>query len=277
MPHEVHHGDSRQVLATLPDQSVDCVITDPPYPGIKRDYGTWTEAEWRDLMADVVAQVRRVLKPSGSAVFVLQPNFRKLGSMSLWLWDWMLDTARTWPGGGLIQNVYWHKPDTLPTAGCNRKVGLCRNSVKYCCWFGPADCYRNQDAVLVKAAPTTAAKLADDKLQRRVSGNYVKNSRAYGTAIERGGATPFNLLRFGNHHDNSGRWGHGAGTPLTLADWWVRYICPPGGTVLDPFAGVATIGVAAVRRGCSYLGVEAMAEYATKANERLQREGLHTA
>ncbi len=75
------HGDCVQVLRTLPDHSVDLLLTDPPYPCIKRDYGTLTEQDWQILMTKVVSEARRVLKPNGSAVFILQPNSVRVGRM----------------------------------------------------------------------------------------------------------------------------------------------------------------------------------------------------
>ena len=73
-PVMVVEGDCLDVLRTLPDGCVDVVVTDPPYPCIKREYGYWTEKEWFALMDPVVAECRRVLKPMGSAVFILQPS-----------------------------------------------------------------------------------------------------------------------------------------------------------------------------------------------------------
>jgi hypothetical protein len=63
-PVRVVQGDCLEVLRTLPDGCVDAVVTDPPYPCIKREYGFWTEAEWFDLMNPVVEECRRVLKPA---------------------------------------------------------------------------------------------------------------------------------------------------------------------------------------------------------------------
>ena len=77
------HGDCRRELTKLPDKSVDLILTDPPYPEIDREYGRMTEDEWHDLMRVVVAEGRRVLKPSGSMVVILQPNFEKVGTMPL--------------------------------------------------------------------------------------------------------------------------------------------------------------------------------------------------
>lgn len=67
-------GDCVDAMRGLPDASIDAVITDPPYAEVSRDYGRFTEESWRELMGGVVREVRRVLKPTGSAMFVLQPN-----------------------------------------------------------------------------------------------------------------------------------------------------------------------------------------------------------
>ena len=72
-------------LPSLPAGCVDAVITDPPYAEVARDYGRWTEDEWAAMMHAVVGEVRRVLKPTGSAMFVLQPNSEKVGKMRPWL------------------------------------------------------------------------------------------------------------------------------------------------------------------------------------------------
>ena len=74
-----------------------------------------------------------------------------------------------------------------------------------------------------------------------------------------------------NNHSSSGAYGHGAGTPLALADWWTRYIVPPGGTVLDPFNGAGTMGVAALQNGANYIGIEKMQRYVDVSHERLAK------
>jgi site-specific DNA-methyltransferase (adenine-specific) len=70
---------------------------------------------------------------------------------------------------------------------------------------------------------------------------------------------------------NAGAHGHGAGTPLALADWWTRYIVPPGGTVLDPFNGAGTMGIAAIQNGAHYIGIEKMQKYIEVSHERLAK------
>jgi len=74
-------------LTKVASKSVDAIITDPIYPEVRREYGRITEADWHALMRDVVAECRRVLKPKGSAVLILQPNYENLGRMRLWPWN----------------------------------------------------------------------------------------------------------------------------------------------------------------------------------------------
>ena len=59
MTHIVHHGDCREVMATLDAASVDAVVCDPPYAEIDRPYGRLTEPDWHDLMNGVIEQAGR--------------------------------------------------------------------------------------------------------------------------------------------------------------------------------------------------------------------------
>lgn len=269
-PWRVEHGDCRDLLPSIPDASVDAVITDPPYPCIRRPYGRLAEAEWHRMMDEVVAQVRRVLKPSGSAVFVLQPNSRRVGEMRLWAWEFLVRTARAW---NLVQDVAWWNHAAMPTVHCRRENGLLRPSVKLCWWFGPPDCRRDQDAVLWTPSERVLAERLEDRcLRRQPSGHAMRTGRTKQAVLERGGSTPFNLIPVANTDsvNSSGRRGHPAGTPYRLCEWWVRYLCPRFGVVLDPFAGLATIGEAAVRNGRSFIGIEKEDRYCEAARRRLE-------
>jgi len=122
----VVEGDSRTELAKIETSSIDAVITDPPYAEIDRPYGRLTESDWHSLMDEVIREVRRVLRPTGSAVFVLQPNSEHVGSMRPWLWEFIAKYSREW---NLIQDVYWWNFATPPTVHCQAKNGLMRPSV----------------------------------------------------------------------------------------------------------------------------------------------------
>lgn len=257
----LYHGDCRDVLPALPDASVDFVLTDPPYAEVSRSYGRWTEAEWFDLMKPVVRECRRVLKPTGSAVFILQPNSERVGRMRLWLWKFMVWAGEEW---GIVQDHYWWNYAAPPTVHCHRENGLMRPSVKTDIWLGMPDCYRVQDQVLWTQSDANAAASRSDRALKRVpSGGSMRAGRCSVAADERGGTTPFNLLPVANTDSvsSAGANGHGAGTAEPVCDWWIRYCCPPDGVVLDPFAGLCTSGRAALRLHRRFIGIEKEAEY----------------
>jgi DNA modification methylase len=270
-------GDCLAVLPTLPAQSFDLVFTDPPYPFVDRPYGYWTEPQWLGLMMKVVAQVRRVLKPTGSAVFVLQPNSERAGRMRGWLWEFMAWLCREW---NVIQDAYWINDSTRPAGGAC-KAGLLRGAVKYMVWVGSPECYRNQAAVLWGESEQNRYMRLSERFYTHVSPSnhragttpaFNDGRRKVCRAAARGGVTPFNFLPVGCDRWGGGAHGHAASTPTPLCSWWLRYLCPPGGSVLDPFAGMSTVGVAALLQGKSYTGIERMPEYVEISRKRLDAE-----
>lgn len=272
----MYHGDALDVLPQIEAGTIDAVVTDPPYPEIDRDYGRLSEAEWHALMRGVVAESRRVIKPSGSAVFVLQPNSERVGRMRPWLWEFMAWTAREW---NQIQDAWWWNHAAPPTVHCQRRYGLMRPSMKACVWLGAPDCYRNQDAVLWSPSDAMASVDREDRaLHTTPSGQTVRHGRIAATADERGGVTPFNVIPMANTDSSKsgGASGHGAATPEPLCGWWTRYLAPPGGTVIDPFNGSGTTGLACLRTGHRYVGVEQDERYCEMAADRLSRATAHT-
>lgn len=253
--HAIRRGDCRQVLTEIPDGSVDAMITDPPYPEVDRDYGRFSESEWFDLMTGVVEESRRILKPSGSAVFLLQPNSKHVGQMRLWPWRFALWLGEAW---NIVQDHYWWNFATVPTVHCQRRYGLARPSVKWALWAGAPDCYRNQDEVLWTESDAQAANNRSQRALKYPSGHHLDIGRIAQTSKRRGGVTPFNLLPLANTNSVSGAGakGHGAGTPLEWCRWWVRYIVPPRGVVVDPFCGSGTMLVACDEEDRHCIGIE---------------------
>lgn len=274
MSYTLHLGDCLDVMPGIEAGSVDFIFTDPPYPYIKREYGYWTEETWFPMMQEVVRQGRRILKPHGSMVMVLQPNSEKVGKMRLWLWRLMLWCGEYW---NIVQDAYWWNYATVPGGlSTPRSRGLLRQSLKVCLWLGDSDCYRNQDAVLWTTSDRTKAELLGDRCIRRMrpSGNGTNSKQMAQVASDRGGSTPFNVLPILNNsakHDEAGAYGHGAGTPLKLTDWWIRYLTRPGDTILDPFNGSGTTGVAALKLGRKSIGIEQYEKYYSVAQERMER------
>jgi DNA modification methylase len=65
---------------------------------------------------------------------------------------------------------------------------------------------------------------------------------------------------------------HPAPYPPALAEWVARLICPPGGTILDPFNGSGSTGAAAIRNGYRYIGIDNVEEYVAMSARRLEIE-----
>jgi hypothetical protein len=273
MSMQLHCGDCLSVMGGIPDASVDAIICDPPYPEIDRDYGRMSEAAWHAMMRAVVAESRRILMSSGSAVFILQPNSERIGRLRPWLFEFQAWVCREW---NMVQDAYWWNIATLPTAHCQRIRGLMRSSLKHCVWLGAIDCYRNQDAVLWCESLRNIQRRVNDRFEGRQgypSGHSYSVS-LFDAAKDRGGVTPFNVLPIPNTKStlSAGASGHGAGTPEPLMDWWARYICPDDGTLCDPFMGSGTAGIVAVKRGLNFIGIEKMPKYFKIAENRIAAE-----
>jgi DNA modification methylase len=274
----LYHGDCVEIIKTMADDSVDCVITDPPYPEIERDYGRMTESAWMDMMTSLVPEIRRVLRPSGSAVFVLQPNYQTFGRMRLWVYEFALWIGREW---GIVQDAYWMNINAMPTMGSSIH-GLMRPCLKFCVWAGDPSCYRRQEEVLWAESDLNKIRRMDARATGDREYSPSKQTKIgkniYGAAERRGGVTPLNVFPAGNGGggaSRSGAHGHGAGTPSQLADFWIRYICPPNGVVFDPFAGVGTIPLQAIENGRDFVGIEKMEKYYEIAKKRID-ESLAT-
>lgn len=270
--HRLILGDCTQELPKLPAGTFDVILTDPPYPMIDRPYGKLTVDEWFAMMRVVVPECMRLLKPRGSAVFILQPNSERVGRMRTWLWEFMAWVGKEW---GIVQDFWQWNYTMAPTVHCQRDNGLARPSVKACVWVGPPDCYRCQDSVLWAESENNRTTRLSDRFDNRLevlpSGLSMRRKRCATAAADRGGTTPFNLLPISNavSFESAGAYGHGAGTPKELAGWWLRYLCPDDGHALDSFSGTATVGVAAVEQGLHYTGIERDPGYHAIAQKRL--------
>jgi hypothetical protein len=266
----VYHTDALTLLSALPNASVDVVVTDPPYAEIERDYGRLTETEWMEIMTACVREFRRVLKPTGSAVMILQPNSEHVGKMRLWLWRFMVWCGEHW---NIVQDAYWWNTAAVPTVHCQSEHGLMRPSVKTAVWVGNPDCYRDQSAVLWRASyERTAANKADHALETRPSGYSIRAGRMQETAGIRGGTTPYNLLPVANTNSrtSAGALGHGAGTASEVVDWWIRYLSKPGDLVLDPFMGTGTTALRARENGRRFIGCDLELRNVEICNEQLR-------
>jgi len=111
---------------------------------------------------------------------------------------------------------------------------------------------------------------------KRVLGQYAldRNGKNAGGLGDVGGASRFfPVFRYQAKPSRKERGNgnvHPTVKPVTLMDWLIRLVTPPGGVILDPFLGSGTTGVAAVKGGFGFIGIEREAEYLAIARARIE-------
>ena len=256
----LYHGDCMDVMASLPAESVDAIVTSPPYAmqrkstygGIpEKDYPAWTVA-WMD-------EARRILNPDGSVIINIAPH-KTNGGLS----DYVLRTRLALRDAGWteLDEIVWHKTNAFPSGRPNRP----KRTWESLLWYGKhGRAYGDPKANGHVPAP-------------RVS-NYVnKKAQRHGWDHDvAGGKSIPAIARCTNLYASSvsGWWDkidHPAAYPWQLAEWCGKLICPPGGTILDPFSGAASTGVAAIKNGWKYIGIDSVEEYVEMSARRLAAE-----
>jgi DNA modification methylase len=224
----IHNGDALAVLRSLPDESVDCVLTDPPYSsgtrkeaakGLRKamnreaDDATWFDGDsltvigFGYLMREVARECRRVMKKGGH--FLAFIDWRMLPHLSA-----AIESVDMRHAGVLV----WDKT-----------------------YFGMGACFRNQHEMILHFTKEQGAEP-----RRRDVGNVLQ-------------CRP---IRGGEHPTEK---------PVELLRKLLSVVCPEGGTVLDPFAGSGSTGVACMMDGLRFVGIESSPTYAETSRQRIEQ------
>lgn len=297
----LHVGDALEVLRTLPDTSVDCVVTSPPYFGL-RDYGVEGQygleespAAYVEQLRVVFAEIRRVLTDDGTAwlnigdsyagkanggatfdrhrghghragIIAAQRNMLKHAPYkSLLGIPWRTALALIDDGWTLRNDVIWTKPNAMPESVTDRLS--VRHEHVFMLTKGPRYWF--------DLDPIREALAYPDKVGHTFGGNAPEIASTHaGKYQPHDKARPADGKRHTGGHE-SGRnpgdvWtiptspfpeAHFAAMPPALASRCIRAGCKPAGTVLDPFSGSGTTGYAALRAGRRYVGIDLNPEY----------------
>lgn len=227
-------ADALRVLRDLPDASVDAVITDPPYSSGGQFRG--------DRVQDVHTKYVQTESESGHALAAFTGDNRDQRAYGYWSALWLGEALRVCkPGGACVLFTDWRQ---LPTTTDMLQAGgwVWRGIVP---WHKPSG--------------------------RNTQGRFANSCEyaVWGTAGPRPWEGYETLPGFFQASPPRER-EHITQKPLDVMRQLVR-ICPVGGTVLDPFAGSATTGVAAVFEGRKFIGVELNRTYAEIGAGRLAR------
>lgn len=251
----VHTGDALAVLRTLPAESIDACITDPPYGD--------TACPWDDIVAGWLDEVGRLLKPSGSVWFFT--SLRHLVAIAPMLKGWTIAQDIVWEkhnGSGFatdrFRRIHEHAVQLYPRS---RKWGRI---------------YKDPQVTLDAKARQVCTKSKPTHFTNA-------EHRGVYTSVDGGPRLQRSVLRVRSCHGHAI---HPTQKPVGIVAPLVRYSCPAGGLVLDCFAGSGTTGVVCVQEGRQFIGIEkdpAMAEMARAriasevANGRQESIGLGVA
>ncbi len=236
-------ADQRDFLRNLPNDSVDCVWTDPPYflsndgstcvAGKRRkvNKGEWDRSqglqEDHEFNLQWLAECRRVLKPTGT-LWVS-------GTTHIYL---SVGMALMQLGFRILNDIVWEKPNPPPNLGCR--------------------CFTHSTEMILWASKSAKGS-ADryvfnyDDMKQRNEGRQMKN-------VWRLPAPGADEKRHGRHPTQK---------PLALIERCIAASTLPGQIVLDPFTGSGSTGVASLKLGRQFIGCELTAEYAQLAAARL--------
>jgi DNA modification methylase len=267
-------GDSLQLLSALPDDSINLVMTSPPF-ALQRQkaYGNKDQAEYIDWLSQFAKQVLRVLKADGSFVLDLGGAYEKgVPTRSLYNFRVLIRFCDEL-GFFLAEDFYWFNPSKLPSPieWVNKRKMRVKDAVNTVWWFSKTE-WPKADITKVLAPYSDRMK----KLLENPAAFYTPKVRPSGHDIgaafskDNGGAIPPNLLQISNSESNGqylagckliGEKQHPARFPAKLPEFFINMLTDPGDLVLDIFSGSNTTGQAAEATDRKWLAFEMSREY----------------
>ena len=274
-------GDALGHLREAPQQSVDLVMTSPPFGLVrKKSYGNEDAHRYCDWFRPFAAGFRRVLKDRGSLVIDIGGAWKPgTPTRSLYHFELLLMLCEEY-GFHLCQEHYWWNPSKLPTPAewVNIRRVRVKDAVNCVWWLSPTPWPKaGNRRVLAPYSKSMRGLLKNGyRPKLRPSGHHISAH----FAKDNGGSVPPNLLAVANTESN-GRYQdycrehglpvHPARFPKELPEYFIRMLTNPGDMVLDPFAGSCVTGEVAERLGRRWTCCELDEEYLKGAVARFQQ------
>ena len=258
-------GDSAEVLKTLPDNSIDLIVTSPPYADQRKStYGGISPDKYVEWFLPISEQLLRVLKPSGTFVLNIKEKVVE-GERSTYVMELILAMRKQ--GWLWTEEFIWHKKNSYPGKWPNRF----RDAWERLLQFNKSKkIAMYQEEVMVPMgdwAKSRLKNLSDTDKRRdnsKVGSGFGKNISNW---IDREKAYPTNVLHLATECNNKK---HSAAFPEELPEWFIKLFTKEGDMVLDPFAGSGTTLFVAERMGRSAIGIEIMEDYYQMIKNQLE-------
>jgi len=269
---KILEGDCFELIKDQADNSVDLIITSPPYADIVnygKDISIKKPDEYVDWILPLFSEIYRVLKPSGSFILNINDNCKN-GLRNTFIYD-LISRNNKETKLKLYDTYIWHKMNGIPNGSKKRF----RNNTEFIFHFvkdqkqlkfymdrvleEPAESYRNKKIKIRKTNKQvdSTGSSCDEFVEREVP------------LLVR----PDNVFRFataGASRDNTIR--HPAPFNKELPEYFIKFLTDEGDVVLDVFSGIGTTGLPCKDLNRQYIGYELNAKYAEFSRKRINGE-----
>ena len=271
----IYGSPNTEVLATLPDGSVDCVVTSPPYWGL-RDYdddGQFgleaTPDAYVEEITKIFREVRRVMKDNGTLWLNLGDTYKNKQLVGV---PWRTAFALQADGWILRQEIIWHKPNPMPESVTDR----CTKASESIFLLAKSPSY-HFDAEAIREANSGSLPYGD-KTNFKMNDERAQGKHGKGSMFSGGTRKEYIEKYYTNGRNKRSVWSinsqpfpgaHFAVFPEEIPRLAILAGCPEGGTVMDPFSGSGTTGKVAMKLGRNYIGIDLNEEYLEVASRRV--------
>lgn len=267
---DLYLGDCKEKLELLEENSVDLIVTSPPYADQRKDtYGGIHHDKYVEWFLPISEQLLRVLKPTGTFILNIKEKVVD-GERSTYVMELILEMRKQ--GWLWTEEFIWHKKNSYPGKWPNRF----RDSWERLLQFNKDrkfDMY--QEEVMVPMGDWAKTRLRNlsttDKIRdnSKVGSGFGKNISNW---LERDKAYPTNVLHLATECSNKN---HSAAFPEELPEWFIKLFTKEYDTVLDPFMGSGTTLIVANRMKRHSVGIDIVPEYYDMVNKQVSPVELY--
>jgi len=267
-------GDAHDLLKQLEDETVDLVLTSPPFAlQRQKEYGNEEQSTYVEWLLGFSREVYRVLRPTGSFVLELGGAYERGRPVrSLYNYQVLIRLCSEL-NFNLAEEFFWYNPAKLPSPieWVNKRKIRAKDAVNTIWWLSKTDSPRADiRRVLVPYSDRMRKLLKDAERyytpKKRPSGHDISGHFAHSND----GAIPSNLLEIPNTESNSSYLrfcklakveAHPTRFPEKLPAFFINFLTDHGDLVLDFFAGSNTTGAAAEKAGRRWIAFESNCDY----------------
>ncbi len=262
---KVYLGDCLELMKTIDTNSIDLVFTSPPYAERRKaTYEGTNENEYIDWFLPIGAEIKRILKPTGSFFLNIKPHTNK-GERSLYVYDLICRLKRE-TGFMFVEEYCWTK-NAFPTG----TKGRMKNGFEPVYHFTKDN--PNQITFNALACGTTVSEETKSRAFRK---NCKTPTNGSGMVVDRDNfkdiefARPSNVINANNVTNQfTSKMEHSAVFPEKLVEFFVKTFTNENDVVLDPFGGSGTVGVVCKNLKRNYIIMEKKQEYFELATNRI--------